>query len=154
MKLEQFDLYLARKLDFLIYSCFIFVNITLNFSEPPNNIFERFNRFDFFSMMDLPLIKKAQEEGFFFKKEEIVADEKRYSLGYAIEELSPPPIFCHFRAFFTTETFQRHLVVSIAYQIFWHKILYFLRHSPTMCEAIQRLRIAKINKKSAQIPPF
>ena len=106
-------------------------------------------------MMDLPLLKEAQEEGFFFKKEEMVADEKRYSLGYAIEELSPPkPIFCHFRAFFTTETFQRHLVVSIAFQNFWHHILSSLRLFPIMCKAIQRLRIAKMNKKSAQIPPF
>ena len=49
-------------------------------------------------MMDLPLIKEAQEEGFFFKKEEIVADEKRYSLGYAIEELSPQTHFLPFQS--------------------------------------------------------
>ena len=56
--------------------------------------------------------------------------------------------------FFAHGTFQRLLVVSIAYQNFWHKILGRLRPLPTMCGALGSHRIEKTAKKSAQIPPF
>ena len=52
-----------------------------------------------------------------------------------------------FGDFFTTETFQSHLVVSIAYQNVRHEILSNLRHFPTKCKAIRRHRSTKIAKK-------
>ena len=62
--------------------------------------------------------------------------------------------FSLFLIFFARGTFQRLLVVSIAYQNFWHKILGRLRPLPTMCGALGSHRIEKSTKKSAQIPPF
>ena len=62
--------------------------------------------------------------------------------------------FSLFLIFFARGTFQRLLVVSIAYHNFWHKISGRLRPLPTMCGALGSHRIEKIAKKSAQIPPF
>ena len=57
---------------------------------------------------------------------------KKWVVFLAISEI--------FGDFFTTETFQSHLVVSIAYQNVRHGILSNLRHFPTKCEAIRRHR--------------
>ena len=62
--------------------------------------------------------------------------------------------FSHFRIFLARETFQSLLVVSIAHQNVWHKILGRLRHLPTVCGALGRYIIDKTAKKCAQIPPF
>ena len=55
--------------------------------------------------------------------------------------------FSLFLIFFARGTFQRLLVVSIAYQNFWHKILGRLRPLPTMCGALGSHRIEKTAKK-------
>ena len=62
--------------------------------------------------------------------------------------------FSHFRSFLLAGPFQSLLLVSIAYQNVWHKILGRLRPLPTMCGALGSHRIEKNAKKSAQIPPF
>ena len=62
--------------------------------------------------------------------------------------------FSHFMIFFARGTFQRLLVVSIAYQNFWHKILGRLRPLPTMCGALGSHRIEKTLKNPLRFHPF